>query len=148
MDIREHDLLDAANRDGIVSHVVGLVVRQESRVLLLKRREDDYLPNMWEIPGGHVDPGETLARALARELYEETGLRLKEVLRYLGHFDYLGEFGRTREWNFEVRVHEMLRIAHPEHAACRWALPDEWAHLDMTSAMRQALERIAVPPAP
>ncbi|MGP3934467.1 NUDIX domain-containing protein [Nonomuraea sp. KM88] len=30
----------------------------------------------WDIPGGHLEPGETAAGAAVRELYEETGLRL------------------------------------------------------------------------
>ncbi|KAB8190659.1 NUDIX domain-containing protein [Nonomuraea phyllanthi] len=30
----------------------------------------------WDIPGGHLEPGESAAEAAVRELYEETGLRL------------------------------------------------------------------------
>ncbi len=142
----ERKLMDAAVRDRIVSYVVGVVLRQESRILLLKRREDDYLPNMWEIPGGHVDPGETLVSALDRELLEETGLLRQHIRRYLGYFDYHGEFGPTREWNFEVSAEPARGIRHPEHVDYRWALPEEWRELPMTPEMRQVLEHLANPP--
>ncbi|KAJ2024598.1 hypothetical protein H4S03_009080, partial [Coemansia sp. S3946] len=44
-------------------------------VLLVQRaaHERSY-PNEWEIPGGHVDPGESILESLSREIYEETNL--------------------------------------------------------------------------
>ena len=47
------------------------------RVLLERQYRyaaDDYL---WELPAGHIDPGEVPARAAKRELLEETGLTAK-----------------------------------------------------------------------
>jgi 8-oxo-dGTP pyrophosphatase MutT (NUDIX family) len=62
-------------RRGVDLVVARAVVERGDRVLLVRRAEWDTLPGTWELPGGKVDAGETIAAALARELEEETGLR-------------------------------------------------------------------------
>jgi 8-oxo-dGTP diphosphatase len=42
--------------------------------LLLVRRAEAPAAGQWSVPGGRVEPGETLAEAVVRELEEETGL--------------------------------------------------------------------------
>ena len=56
----------------------GAVVRRAGEVLLVKRR---FPPNKgkWALPGGLVELGETAEAAAAREIEEETGLRVKIV---------------------------------------------------------------------
>ena len=44
---------------------------------LLVRRATDPARGEWSIPGGLVETGETLAAAVARELFEETGVRVR-----------------------------------------------------------------------
>lgn len=41
----------------------------------------------WCLPKGHQEPGETLAEAAVREVYEETGIR-GEIIDQLGRIDY------------------------------------------------------------
>ena len=52
---------------------------------------------MMELPGGGVEPGESLAGGAARELAEETGY-LPEELIYLGEMCYDGYFGGSRHY--------------------------------------------------
>ncbi|MDH4146435.1 MAG: NUDIX domain-containing protein [Acidimicrobiia bacterium] len=50
---------------------------QEGRIFLINASDpaDPTKPAWWEIPGGGIDPGESSAHAVARELWEEGGIR-------------------------------------------------------------------------
>lgn len=54
------------------------VLFDEDRVLLV-RRSMDAARRFWGFPGGHVDFGEPIARAAARELLEETGVQAQPI---------------------------------------------------------------------
>lgn len=54
---------------------VGAVVVHDGRVLI-GRRGHEPLKGQWSLPGGAVEVGETLEEAVAREVLEETGLRV------------------------------------------------------------------------
>lgn len=60
---------------------VSAVARRESgpEILLMQRADNGH----WGLPGGHVDPGESVAEATAREVREETGFDV-EVGRLIG----------------------------------------------------------------
>ncbi len=60
-----------------VTSVGGLVVRDET--LLVVRMSYGPSVGRWMIPGGLVDPGETLDTAVAREVLEETGITARPV---------------------------------------------------------------------
>jgi ADP-ribose pyrophosphatase YjhB (NUDIX family) len=65
--------------------VAQAVVLRGSAVLLCMRES----PRLWELPGGHVDPGETPQYAVVREVCEETGVHV-QVIRQIALYDRRG----------------------------------------------------------
>jgi 8-oxo-dGTP diphosphatase len=55
---------------------VGAVVFKDERVLLVRRGQPPA-ENLWAIPGGSVELGETLQEAAEREILEETGITIR-----------------------------------------------------------------------
>lgn len=55
---------------------VGVLTTAENRVLVARRAPHQHQGDLWEFPGGKIEPGESLAEALAREFAEEVGLEL------------------------------------------------------------------------
>src|SRR5699024_11678737 len=82
------DLAAEAERDGVQQYVVGAFVQHEGKVLLLQRPQDDFMAGIFELPIVKVEAGEGLDMALVREVEEETGLDVTEILDYLDRFDY------------------------------------------------------------
>ena len=56
--------------------VVGAAVLRDGRVLAARRTAPAAAAGRWEFPGGKVEPGETPAAALVREVGEELGCRV------------------------------------------------------------------------
>ncbi len=69
-------LLWLVNAKFMVS-VSGVVFDEAGRLLLQRHRH--WVPQVWGLPGGIVQPGETLENALKREVLEESGLKITDI---------------------------------------------------------------------
>ena len=66
-------------------NVVAAIIINKKRILIGKRRDEDIGGGKWEFPGGKIEIGETISKALKRELYEELGISAKigkELMNY------------------------------------------------------------------
>lgn len=61
---------------GVPKVAVGAVVFKDGRILLVRRGQPPS-EDLWAIPGGSVEIGETLQQAVEREILEETGIKIR-----------------------------------------------------------------------
>jgi 8-oxo-dGTP pyrophosphatase MutT (NUDIX family) len=99
--------------------VVQAVVRSERGVLLTVRRD----LHGWELPGGNGRPGESPEAALAREVWEETGLEVA-IERRVGDYVRTGFRPHTAAV-FECRVSGGTLRPSLETPLVRWFDPAE-----------------------
>lgn len=64
--------------------VTGIVVKNDQGQILMLKKQPGVGPyaGTYLTPGGGVNPGETLDEAVQRELFEETGVRVKNLQRF------------------------------------------------------------------
>ena len=111
--------------------VVGAVIVNDQGRAFVHRRgpERELFPRCWDIPGGHVEEGETPVEALSREVLEETGWRVRRVLAELGEMHWVGDDGvPRRELDYLVEVEGDLgapRLEWPDHVEFAWIGPGE-----------------------
>lgn len=67
--------------------VVAAVLEHENKYLITQRRAAAVLPLLWEFPGGRVEPGETDAQALKREVMHRLGGEIEcgKLISFVSH---------------------------------------------------------------
>lgn len=130
--MRDEPDLEALRREAVEDGrrpVVGAIVPNGDGKVFVHRRGPDrvYLPGGWDVLGGHVEEGESLLDALAREIEEESGWRLTGAPHLIYTVDWEtiddGTPNRRREFDFLVDVEgdlEHPRLEWPQHTEYRW----------------------------
>jgi 8-oxo-dGTP diphosphatase len=128
---------------GVEVIVSALIVSPDDEVLLIRQPK---WGDLWTPPGGHVEPGETLAAAAKREAEEETGLDVvPEGLVHWG--ELIDPDGRSRpvhfiffDFAFRARGKE-LRLDASEVAEARWVPFGELSRYDIAADFRTSIEK-------
>lgn len=113
------------------------------RKILLTRRTDN---GQWCLPGGGMDPGENAAEACAREVMEETGLKV-QIVRLLGVYsnpDLLIEYPDGNRFqilalNFEAHITDGDPGLSQEVSDIGYFSPEEIDQLDLMSHHRERI---------
>jgi len=122
----------------------GLILDSGGRLLFGRRAKE---PNFgkWVLPGGRIEPYETIASSLSREVKEETGLEVA-VGQQAGVFEIVRESEEHRiiiySWAHPVAGH---LEPSSDLSEVRYATPDEAAALDVSEFVRHVLDSVGWP---
>ena len=100
-----------------VDVAVGVLIDAQARFLLTSRPAGKVYAGYWEFPGGKLEPGESVAQALRRELHEELGITIAAVepwrveLVDYAHALVRLHFCRVYEWSGEFEMRERQAMA-------------------------------------
>lgn len=113
--------------------VCAVLIRHRQVLLAHRAATNDWYPDVWDLPGGHVEAGETGAQALIRELREELGVSISELgdppvaeLRL--------EDMTLRIWRVDTWLGEPRNQAPEEHDTVGWFDLAELSALELASA--------------
>ena len=101
----------------VVDVAVGVLIQPDGDFLLTSRPAGKVYAGYWEFPGGKLEPGETVAVALARELHEELGIDIgavtpwREELVDYPHALVRLHFCKVLDWRGELQMRESQTFA-------------------------------------
>ena len=134
--------------DKIIDVAVGVLLRADGTVLLGNRPADKPWPGWWELPGGKLEPGETVLQALTRELHEELGIQVTAATPWVTYVHkyptttvrlafcrvtgWRGEpnglEGQALRWVTLQKAHEVAQLLPATYPPLRWLqLPEVYA---------------------
>lgn len=121
----------------------GVLERPDGSYLLARRPPGKVYAGYWEFPGGKIEPGETPAAALTRELREELGIEVQAAHPWITrlytypHATVRLNFMRVRDWHGMPQPHEGQELS--------WQIPGRPTVVPMLPANAPILKALELP---
>lgn len=120
--------------------VTAAILVHDGMLLIAKRRPTARLPNLWDLPGGKVEPTETPEGCLKRELKNEFGIGVT-VRDFIGSTIHAYNFGTVELMVFRADW-ENGDFHSKNHQEIRWAFPHELGNFNFAPADAVFIEQI------
>jgi 8-oxo-dGTP pyrophosphatase MutT (NUDIX family) len=111
-----------------VIRVVGCILQNNGKILLLFRSTTETDPSLWGLPAGKVEGNETDLQTVVREVFEETGIRLSDSsVQHLGYLpiEYDNFTVKFSIFSTTLAQQPAITLDPREHIDYRWIKPSE-----------------------
>jgi len=115
-----------------------IFINDKEQVLLFLRDDIPEIPfpNMWDVPGGHLEPGETPEKCIVREMREEMDLQLENF-----KFFSVQEFDDRIEYTFWKKKNlDISQITLCEGQRLAWFSKEDVEKTELSLGFNQILE--------
>lgn len=119
-----------------VELTVVCLIHNEDSFLLQDRVKEDW--KGYTLPGGHIEPGESIVDAVVREMKEETGLIIKTP-RLCGIKQFPIEGGRYLVFFFETDQFEG-KVADSDEGKMYWVKKSELSNVNLVDDFDELIE--------
>jgi len=115
-----------------------IFINSQKEILLFLRDDIPHIPspNIWDVPGGHVEPDETPEECIVREMKEEMGLDIKDYQLFS-----VIEFDDRIEYTFWQKANlDLDKIELTEGQCLKWFTENEAKSTELASGFNQIVE--------
>lgn len=115
-----------------------IFINENNDILLLLRDDTPMIPypNMWDLPGGHVEAGESPEKCIVREMKEELGICLKDF----NFFSKTFFFDRTEYVFWKKENIDIRKIKLTEGQCLRWFSHEEIKQTELACCFNLVVE--------
>lgn len=137
-------LLEQARKDNVEKNVVRVMIKENNSILMLKRAKKERFSDLYELPGGKLNKEEDIFSGAKRELYEETGLSIKEFMSEPEIYDFgaISDNKKYRGYILNILVEKKDIILNTiEHSEYRWIADHELDDIPMLNNIKTLIKK-------
>ena len=128
----------------------GIILKHDDEVLLCKRAPDKSMPNVWSIPSGKIEDGESPGQAAIREFYEETNIELDPKIEFVGFIDKFKKDGTKKGHMFVFYMESKTKMEPDlenakdgfEHTECEYFNKENLPQQENNEELMDLLKKI------
>ena len=116
----------------MIKVVAAIIRNNQNEIFIAQRNQNKSQGNLWEFPGGKIEPNETENQAIIREIKEELDMDITVIDKYTEIiYEYSDKTINLIALNCQMKDNHYTLL---EHQDCAWTIPSNLKNYDFAPA--------------